>query len=123
MNDFRDQLGALANNVGKDFERASADDSAALIRRAKRGRVVWTGTVGTATLASIGVLAIGGNAAARGVFGETISPAATLPAVSTSATPTPTPTPSDPLTTTASTIRPRMTRTTTTASTIQRRMT
>ena len=65
MNEFGDQLGELARNVGKEYELTSADDSAALVRRAKRGRVLWTGAVGTATLASAAVIAIGGNAAAQ----------------------------------------------------------
>ena len=79
MNEFRDQLGALARNVGKEYELTAVDNSAALVRRAKRGRVVWTGAVGTATLASAAVIAIGGNAAANSLFDGAIAPATHSP--------------------------------------------
>ena len=83
MNEFSNRLGAIAQGVSREFEAAAPDDSAALIRRAKRGRVVWTGTVGTATLATAAAVAVGGNAAASTLFDSTpIEPATpTKPAI------------------------------------------
>jgi hypothetical protein len=75
MNEFSNRMGALARQVGQEFELTATDDSAVLIRRAKRGRVVWTGVVGTASLASAAVIAVGGSAAANNVFGTGLAPA------------------------------------------------
>ena len=83
MNEFSNRLGAIAQGVSREFEATAPDDSAALIRRAKRGRVVWTGAVGTASLATAAVVAVGGNAAASGLFdSDNIQPATpTKPAI------------------------------------------
>lgn len=95
MNDFGDRLGAIAHGVSRDYELSASDDSAAMIRRARRGRAVWTGTVGTATLASAAALAIGGSAVADGLFETTVAPATHSPSEVGSPTPTPTPTESE----------------------------
>lgn len=109
MNEFSNQLGTLAQSIGKEYALTAPDDAAALVRRARRGRVVWTGAVGTASLAGAAAVAFGGSAAASSVFNSTAEPAHhELPAAVTpshdpapeavavqddTATPTPTPTP------------------------------
>src|SRR6187431_308317 len=81
MNDFGDRLGAIAHGVSQDYAKAAGDDTDARIRRAKRGRVVWTGTVGAAALASAATLAIGGSAVANGLFDSTVAPASHSPSL------------------------------------------
>lgn len=66
MNDMASQLGALAHSVSDDYRRTAPDNAAILVRRARRGRVVWTTAVGSAALASGVALAVGGAAAAGG---------------------------------------------------------
>src|SRR6188768_3457102 len=64
MNDFGDRLGGLADEVGKDYGLTAPDNAALLVRRARRGRVLWTATVGSAALASAAAIAVGGSAVA-----------------------------------------------------------
>jgi hypothetical protein len=86
MNEFSNRLGSLAQSVGKEYALTAPDDSAALVRRARRGRVVWTGAVGTASLAGAAAVAMGGSAAASSVFQSTAEPAHhNVPVAATSA--------------------------------------
>lgn len=102
------QLRALANAVGEDFAMNAPDDSARLIGRARRGRMVWSTGVGAAVVGSAASLAFGGPALASALSsGPAIEPGATgsatpsatatvSPSPDASATPSETATPSVP---------------------------
>jgi len=85
------QLRDLASAVGDDFALNAPDDASRLVRRARRGRMVWTTGVGTAVVGSAATLAFGGPALATVLTtGPDVAPASgTSILTSESATPTP----------------------------------
>ena len=77
------QMRDLANAVGEDFAMNAPDDTARLVGKARRGRMVWTTGVGAAVVGSAASLAFGGPALASALTsGPVVAPAA-----SNSATP------------------------------------
>jgi len=85
------QLRDLASAVGDDFALNAPDDASRLVRRARRGRMVWTTGVGTAVVGSAATLAFGGPALATVLTtGPDVAPASSTSILtSESATPTP----------------------------------
>ncbi len=77
------QMRELANAVGEDFALNAPDDTAKLVGRARRGRMVWSTGVGAAVVGSAASLAFGGPALASALS----SGPALAPAASDSATP------------------------------------
>ena len=77
------QMRDLANAVGEDFAMNAPDDTAKLVGKARRGRMVWTTGVGAAVVCSAASLAFGGPALASALS----SGPALAPAASDSATP------------------------------------
>ena len=77
------QMRDLANAVSEDFAMNAPDDTARLVGKARRGRMVWTTGVGAAVVGSAASLAFGGPALASALTsGPVVAPAA-----SNSATP------------------------------------
>ena len=71
------QLRDLANSVGEDFAMNAPDDTARLVGKARRGRMVWSTGVGTAVVGSAASLAFGGPALASVLTsGPAVAPAA-----------------------------------------------
>lgn len=96
------QLRDLANSVGEDFAMNAPDDTARLVGKARRGRMVWSTGVGAAVVGSAASLAFGGPALASVLTsgpavapaGSTTPSASVTPSAAASVTPSPSTSPS-----------------------------
>ncbi|MBC7297706.1 MAG: hypothetical protein H5T82_02295, partial [Demequina sp.] len=69
MMDLSQRLHSLASDVGNDYAMSAPEDAAALIGKARRGRMVWTSGVGAVAAAGAASLAFGGPAVASVLSG------------------------------------------------------
>lgn len=90
--DLTQQMQSLARDVGNDYAMSAPEDAASLIRKARRGRVVWNSGVGVVAATGAATLALGGPAVASVITGDSqVEPAGSATeSASPSMTPSPT---------------------------------